>query len=124
MSFELKNTVPWGRSLEEYQSMFNLTVADLNQRIISFGDGPASFNSEMTKLNKSVISIDSIYQFSKDELHNRIIETKDTVMRQMEENKDNFIWTSIKNLTDLENVRMNAMADFLSEFELGMSQDR
>lgn len=28
MVFELKNTVPWGRNLEEYRSMFNLTDFD------------------------------------------------------------------------------------------------
>ena len=65
MAFELKNTVPWGRTLEEYKNMFSLTDSDLNKQIISFGDGPASFNYKMTKQNKSVTSIDPIYQFSK-----------------------------------------------------------
>jgi len=48
MAFELKNTVPWGRNLDEHKSMFTLTEADLNKGIISFGDRPASFNYEMT----------------------------------------------------------------------------
>ena len=52
MAFELKNTVPWGRTLEEYSNMFNLTASDINKRIISFGDGPASFNCEMNKQGK------------------------------------------------------------------------
>lgn len=68
MAFELKGTVPWGRNLEEYKKMFNLTDSEINKRIISFGDGPASFNCEMTQKNKSVISIDPIYQFSADAL--------------------------------------------------------
>ncbi len=124
MAFELKNTIPWGRTMDEYKSMFNLTDSDINKRIISFGDGPASFNMEMTKLNKSVTSLDPIYQFSKDDLKKRIDETKDTVMKQMKENQNNFIWTSIKNLDELERVRMNAMSSFINDFEIGKKQDR
>jgi hypothetical protein len=82
MAFELKNVVPWGRSLEEYIKIFKLTDSDLNSKIISFGDGPASFNSEMTKLDKRVVSLDPIYQFTKAELKQRIDETKETVIEQ------------------------------------------
>jgi hypothetical protein len=124
MAFELKNTVPWGRTLEEYKNMFSLTDSDLNKQIISFGDGPASFNYEMTKQNKSVTSIDPIYQFSKKDLKKRIEETKDTVIKQMRENQNNFIWTSIKNVDELESIRMNAMFDFISDFELGLNEKR
>jgi len=77
MAFKLENVVPWGRNLDEYRNMFHLTDSDLNKNIVSFGDGPASFNYEMMKLNLKVISLDPIYQFSKDELQQRIIETKD-----------------------------------------------
>lgn len=124
MAFELKNTVPWGRTLEEYKNMFNLTDSDINKRIISFGDGPASFNFEMKVQNKIVTSLDPIYQFSKDDLKNRIEETKHTVLKQMKENQNNFIWTSIKNIDELENIRMNAMSKFISDFEPGKNQDR
>lgn len=54
MAFELKDTVPWGRNLDEYESMFSLTKPDMDKRIVSFGDGPASFNLEMTRQNKHV----------------------------------------------------------------------
>lgn len=124
MAFELKNIVPWGRTLVEYRNMFDFTDSDMNKRIISFGDGPASFNYEMTKQKKSVISLDPIYQFSKEDVENRIEETKDIVMKHMKENQDNFIWTSIKNLPELESLRMGAMSDFIADFELGKNQDR
>lgn len=124
MSFELKNTVPWGRNLEEYTKIFNLSKADLESKIISFGDGPASFNSEMTKLNKTVISIDPIYQFAKDELLDRINETKDIVLEQTKNNFDKFVWKDIRDIGHLEEIRMEAMANFLEDFEIGKSQDR
>jgi len=124
MAFELKNVVPWGRNLDEYISMFSLTDSDLEKRIISFGDGPASFNREMTKLNRKVISLDPIYQFTKDELKRRIVETKETVLEQTRANQDKFVWTNIKNIQDLEMIRMNAMNDFIEDFELGKTQER
>ena len=124
MSFNLKNTVPWGRTLVEYKSMFSLTESDLAKQIISFGDGPASFNSEMNELGKKVTSLDPIYQFSKVELRQRIHETKDIVMDLMKENKENFIWTTIKDLPELEQLRMGAMSDFLADYEIGLSENR
>jgi hypothetical protein len=124
MSFELKNTVPWGRNLAEYIKIFNLKEANLESKIISFGDGPASFNAEMTKLEKSVISIDPIYQFSTGELKQRIKETKDIVLEQTKNNFDKFIWKNIKDVSHLEQIRMEAMANFLDDFEIGKLQNR
>jgi hypothetical protein len=124
MAFELKNTVPWGRNLDEYKSMFKLTGSDLNKRIISFGDGPASFNYEMTLLGKSVISIDPIYQFSTTDLKIRIKETKDIVIEQTKNNLQNFVWTKIKTINELEQIRLSAMENFLQDFENGKKESR
>lgn len=124
MAFELSKVVPWGRTLEEYKTMFTLSREDLNKSIASFGDGPASFNSEITKLNNRVISFDPIYQFSKEQLLNRIEETKNIVMKQTAENMDNFIWTTIKDLNELEKIRMGAMYNFLEDFEVGKEENR
>lgn len=119
MPFQLKNVVPWGRNLEEYSKIFKLTYFDFNSRIISFGDGPASFNFEMTKLNFHVVSLDPIYQFTKDELKQRIVETKETILEQTLANQNNFVWTNIKSIQELEQIRMNAMNNFIYDFDLG-----
>jgi len=124
MAFELSKVVPWGRTLEEYKTMFTLSNEDLKKSIASFGDGPASFNSEMAKLKNNVTSFDPIYQFTKQQLLNRIEETKDIVMKQTKENKDNFIWTTIKDLDELEKIRMGAMYVFLDDFEEGKEEKR
>ncbi|MDI9257907.1 hypothetical protein [Flavobacterium sedimenticola] len=124
MAFELKSVVPWGRNMGEYKIMFDLSNDDLNHKIISFGDGPASFNYEMTKLGKSVTSLDPIYQFVKDEIQQRIAETKDTILEQIHNNRDKFLWTTIKSIPDLEHIRMEAMNAFIEDFELGKVQGR
>ena len=124
MAFELKNVVPWGRNLDEYTRIFNLTDKDLNSKIISFGDGPASFNSEMTKLKRKIVSIDPIYQFTKTELKQRIAETKETVLEQTQLNIDNFVWKNICDIRHLERIRMDAMNQFIDDFDCGKEQGR
>ncbi|WP_066630986.1 SAM-dependent methyltransferase [Labilibacter marinus] len=124
MAFELKTTVPWGRTLSEYKSMFSLTEAELKKRIISFGDGPASFNSEMTEDNKSVTSVDPVYQFTAKELEQRIAEVKDMVIEQTRNNQDNFVWKQIKSVEELEQVRLNAMQAFIKDFSKGKAAGR
>ena len=42
-----------------------LTEEDMRKRIAGFGDGPASFNAEATKLGYDVTSLDPIYNFSR-----------------------------------------------------------
>jgi hypothetical protein len=65
---KLNEVVPWGRTLQEYKLMFALSDTDLNKKILGCGDGPASFNTEMTELGYSVVSIDPIYEFSVDQI--------------------------------------------------------
>ncbi|WP_053405423.1 hypothetical protein [Persicobacter sp. CCB-QB2] len=124
MAFELENVVPWGRTMGEYQSMFALSPKDFKRKIISFGDGPASFNQEMTALGNAVVSIDPIYQFSKNDIENRILETKEIVMSQIRQNEQQFDWSVFKDADALEKCRMEAMQAFLDDFEMGKNQNR
>jgi len=124
MAFELSKVVPWGRTLEEYKIMFLLNEGDLIKPIASFGDGPASFNAEMKSLNNNIISFDPIYEFTKEQIINRIQETKDIVMKKTKDNINNFCWTTIKDLDELEKTRMGAMNKFIYDFEDGKKEKR
>ncbi len=124
MAFELDKVVPWGRNAQEYQMMFQLTKEDQEKKIAGFGDGPASFNYEMSRKGWSVTSFDPIYQFSKDEIYERIEATRDIVMKQTRENVENFIWSVIPDLGQLEEIRMSAMHLFLEDYECGKREGR
>ncbi len=124
MAFKLDSVVPWGRNLNEYTMMFKLGEENLSKKIAGFGDGLASFNYEAKQKGYFVTSFDPIYQFSKSELQQRIEEVRVTVMQQIKENMNNYNWTNIKNLDELENVRMFAMRLFLSDYECGKSENR
>lgn len=124
MAFKLSSVVPWGRNFEEYKLMFRLSEVDLKNKIVGFGDGPACFNRELTEKGGTVISFDPIYRFSKEDIEKRIDEVRVEVMQQMRENADNYVWTHIKSLDDLENVRMSAMRKFLEDYDDGKREGR
>jgi hypothetical protein len=124
MAFELNSVVPWGRTFTEYQQMFNLGAEVLDKKIISIGDGPASFNTEMHAMGRQVISIDPLYQFSADEIRKRIDATCVEVIDQMRANADKFVWNEIRNVDELRDIRMTAMNYFLRDFDMGRSQQR
>jgi len=124
MAFTLQSVVPWGRNLNEYTQMFNLSEQDLQSKIISFGDGPASFNAEMKTQGNTVLSLDIIYQFSKEEIEARIKDTTQEVIKQAKQNLDKFVWNNIKNVEELELIRTNAMHNFLLDYELGKKEKR
>lgn len=121
MAYKLSSVVPWGRNKQEYIKMFKLSDQDIKKKIASFGDGPASFNSES---KGNVTSFDPLYQFSKKQISNRINETRDIVIKQTKENISNFIWKNIKSIKELEEIRMNAMNMFLKDFENGKDEGR
>jgi hypothetical protein len=124
MGFTLEKVVPWGRSYDEYVAMFGLTEADLQLRILGCGDGPAGFNSQLSKLGGQVISVDPIYVFDAAQIRNRISETYETVMAQMRKNQSDYVWETIPSIEQLGRVRMSAMKAFLADFDTGKKVGR
>lgn len=84
---ELENIVPWGRSFAEYQAMFKLSDSDLQKHILGCGDGPASFNSVLTKRGGNITSFDPIYEFTAPQIQSRINNAYDDVLAQVEKIK-------------------------------------
>ncbi|MBK2094358.1 SAM-dependent methyltransferase [Francisella philomiragia] len=121
---ELKNIVPWGRSLEEYRHMFLLLTNDLKSKILGCGDGPSSFNYEVTNIGGDVTSIDPIYKFSKKDIRQRIIETSKEVIEQLSINKDKYVWENIESIDALYNIRIESMNSFIEDYEHGISEGR
>ena len=116
---QLAEIIPWGRTLAEYRAMFDLSDADLNRQILGCGDGPASFNAEMTELGYSVVSIDPIYQFSATQIEQRVRDTYETVISQVSQNPSRYLWTYFKDPDELGRARLSAMSKFIDDYELG-----
>ncbi|MFC6672304.1 class I SAM-dependent methyltransferase [Marinobacterium aestuariivivens] len=120
----LDSIVPWGRSFEEYRSIFDLSDGDLQKKILGCGDGPACFNAELTQRGGNVVSVEPVYLFSGDQIRARIDEVYPQIMAQMADNTDKYLWESIESVDELGRVRMNAMQQFLSDYEQGLEAGR
>ncbi len=121
---KLENIVPWGRNLEEYQKMFLLSASNLKSKILGCGDGPSSFNQELSLKGVKHISVDPIYQFSKEEIQQRIEDTSIIVSEQLRLNKEDFIWDDINDVEELVQMRLNTMNNFLQDFDKGKEESR
>jgi hypothetical protein len=124
MPFTLDAVVPWGRSMEEYVAMFELSARELDSKILGCADGPASFNAEMSAQGRRIVSVDPLYQFSGAEIRRRIEATYPTMMEQLCENLDHYVWTRIPSPEALGELRMRAMEEFLADYSRGREEGR
>jgi hypothetical protein len=124
MTFQLKDIVPWGRSFPEYVAMFDLSDDDLAKPILGCGDGPASFNAELTKRGGIIVSVDPLYAYDVNDINRRIEETFDQVIQEIRMNMNEFVWQNIRSINELGKVRMKAMHDFLADYPKGKLEKR
>ena len=140
MGIQLDQVVPWGRSLDEYIRMFNLTPLDLQKRILDCAGGPASFNTELNQRNTSlssnslssnhpagkpqVMSCDSIYGFSISQIEQRIADTYNLLQEKLRTNLEAYHWRQIQSPEQLGEIRMAAMRQFLQDFPQGLEEGR
>jgi hypothetical protein len=124
MAMKLDAVVPFGRSLDEYTHMFNLTPAELSQPILGVGDGPASFNAEATQKGAQVTSIDPIYTFSGAEILQRFNAVADNIINQVKATSEDYVWTYHQSPDHLRQNREQAIQKFLADYDLGQQGDR
>lgn len=124
MRYELSQVLPWGRSFEEYVGMFDLKEKDLEMKILGCADGPASFNAEMYRRARRVVSCDPIYRFTRQQLNARIDQACEEIVEQTRKNAGNFVWSSIHSVEELRDVRIAAMQRFLRDYDQGRAQGR
>ena len=120
----LEKVVPFGRSLDEYKKMFALTAEDLNRKIVGMGDGPASFNAEMSALGKTVVSVGPLYIFSAEELENQFYSAVDSIIAQVKETPENWVWSYHKSPKHLEENRVKVLRAFLADYANGKTNGR
>ena len=104
--------------------MFALTENDLNQNVLGCADGPASVNATLHRQGKAYVSLDPIYQFSAQQIKERIIATAPVIAEQLEKNHTDYRWDYYTSPDRLVEVRQEAMAEFLQDFEQHYSTER
>ena len=124
MSIRLDQTVPFGRSLGEYELMFALSASDRRRRILDCAAGPASFNAELTAAGGTVCSFDPLYQFTGAEIKRQFFSTLDHVIEQVRTSPQNWVWKYHRDPEDLRRNRIAVMDAFLADYREGQGTDR
>lgn len=121
---QLEKVVPFGRSLDEYRSMFALTDVDLGRRVLGVGDGPASFNAEMTNCGHTVVSVDPLYLFSVAEIERRFHAVKEQILEQVAATPGDWVWSFHVSAEGLRTHREQVMQKFAADYEEGRRAGR
>ena len=100
------------------------TEEDLGRSILGCGDGPAAFNSALTRRGGCVVSCDPLYRFSAGQIRGRIEATRGTIMEQLRRSRGDYVWDLLPSPEALESVRLAAMEEFLADFEEGREEVR
>jgi hypothetical protein len=124
MAYTYAAVAPWGRSFEEYLRMFQLGDDELQLKILGCADGPAGFNAEMAERGHRVVSCDPLYQFSKQQIEQRIDDTYDNILAQTRDNEDLFVWSDIRSIDELGRMRRASMNEFLADYDRGKCEGR
>jgi len=124
MTFTLESVVPWGRTFDEYVSMFALSTEELKLDILGVSDGPASFNAEATAQGVNVLSIDPLYSYSASQIQEQFLKTKSKIIEQIESNQSEFSWSTFSSIDKHVQAREQAMEMFIEDFSSEHSKPR
>lgn len=116
---ELDGAVPWGRSFDEYCRMFDLNPDDLPDSILDCGAGPSSFCARARDRSSTVVAVDPIYQFSRNEIETRIHRVTPEILGMMRENSDQFVFDQFDTPEEVVEGRHESMEVFLDDFQEG-----
>lgn len=124
MVMKLDDVVPFGRSLDEYQKMFNLTQDELTLNILGVADGPASFNAELTENGGNVTSIDPVFEFNAKEIQKKYLSVADDIIEQVKSTPSDWVWSYHKSPDDLRDTRDKVTEKFVSDFDKNRDSTR
>jgi hypothetical protein len=124
MVMKLDKVVPFGRSLDEYRSMFSLSDDDLNKAIIGISDGPASFNAEMSALGKRVISVDPLFISSSEEIERQFYSVVSDIIDQVKATPGDWLWSYHRSPEHLKENRLSVLHRFVADYATGKAAGR
>ena len=124
MATPLNSIVPFGRTLDEYKSFFKLSESDLAKRILGAGDGPASFNAELSARGGEVVSFDPLYEFSAADIQRRFDEVVIDIIAKIKATPNDWVWSYQGSPEELQARRSEAMRLFAADFEAGKAAGR
>ena len=113
----LEQILLWGRDLDEYRLMFNLTDDELKKRIVSVADGPATFNAELAERGINIVSADPIYDRPHHEIEAEFLSTLDDFEQKMRLQADNWQWGLFDNPQAFVDKGRRVFKQFLADYQ-------
>jgi hypothetical protein len=86
-------------------------------------DRPAS-TPRCPERGHRVVSCDPLYRLCTDQINLPIRATYEEVIRQTRQNEEKFVWDRIRSLEELSRLRLEAMSDFMLDYETGKKEGR
>jgi hypothetical protein len=96
----------------------------LRRRILGCGDGPASFNADMTAAGFSVVSCDPLYAFDATRIREQFEASIEPLISQVRSNLHNYVWSYHQGPDELLRYRKAVLASFSSDYPQGLGQGR
>lgn len=124
MAVQFDHIVPWGRLRREYELMFGLTAEDFPGGVLDCGGGPSSFTAEMSADGRRAVSVDPIYTHSGSEIRARFDAVADSMIAQVRQTPDDWVWSFHHNPEGLLANRRTALEKFLADYDGGLRAGR
>ena len=114
----LKNIALIGRTFDEYYRMFDLGNVSLkNETILDVASGVSSFCAEANAKGYNVIASDKIYMSSASDIGQKCARDLDTVIEQLPDIADLYVWDYFKDIQSLKAQRERAYKLFIQDFK-------
>lgn len=124
MAMKLEKIVPFGRSLDEYTAMFALSDDDLMRSVAGIGDGPASFNAELTEAGKRVVSFDPLYACCASDIRPQFEANLETIITQVKATANDWSWSFHRSPQQLKMHRVQTFHRFLLDYQSTQNGNR
>jgi hypothetical protein len=124
-SFALDHVAFYGRTIAEYQRMFDLDLASLRcKSLLDCPTGAASFVAEARKLGIRAVGCDPLYKLDVNELRTLGEEDICYVSGRIAQSRDQFSWSFYRSVEEAREARAMALRGFLADFPRGGAEGR
>ncbi|RUR18819.1 hypothetical protein ELY21_06245 [Legionella sp. km535] len=120
----MRNLVLWGHGVDEYQEMFDLSDSEINSKILEYGCGPSSVNSQLAQRSIEVVSCDPLFVLDKDTLYSKSVMIFSQMAEEIKAEQEHFDFTRSGGFEQLLAARKQGFEQFFADYRQGKTEGR
>ncbi|CAM4439006.1 MAG: hypothetical protein LEGION0403_FIIPPAGN_00055 [Legionella sp.] len=120
----MRKLVLWGHNVDEYREMFDLSIEDMNARILEYGCGPSAVNVQQFHEAHEAVSCDPLFVLDKDTLSSKAVMIFSEMVHEIQTEQDKFDFSEYGSLEQLIEKRQKGMNEFFADYEQGKAEGR